>query len=290
MLQVWIDGDLVPADAARVSVYDRGFRSGEGVFETLRAYGDHPFRLDAHAARAVSGARFVGFELEPERLRAAVTATAGANLAAFGGDDSVVRLTATPGRLDPDTPFPGSGDGPPTLVVTSHRLALPAQLYRRGVTATAVPWSRELPSVKAVSYLAATVAGRHARAQGADEALLTDAHGHILEGANANLFLVHDGRLLTPPADAGILAGVTRGVVLEVARAEGYEVEERPVTVSELRTADEAFLTATTRELVPLVRFADDPVGDGVPGPATAALHEAYRAEVRREVAARPDH
>ncbi|MBW3657840.1 MAG: aminotransferase class IV [Actinobacteria bacterium] len=286
MLQVWIDGDLVPAGEARVSVYDRGFRLGEGVFETFRAYGGHVFRRDAHLARAVRGASFLGFELDVDELARAVSRTAEANLPAHDGADSVVRLTATPGRLDPEAPFPGRPVGGPTVVVTSHPLALDPRVHRDGVTATSVPWARELPDVKAVSYLAATVAREHARARGADEALLTDADGAVLEGSGSNVFAVLAGVLVTPPASAGLLAGVTREVVLEVARAQGRQVEERSFAVAELTGADEAFLTATTREVMPLVRVDDVPVGDGRPGPVTAALHEGYRAEVRREAAA----
>ncbi len=146
-----------------------------------------------------------------------------------------------------------------------------------------MPWSRELPEVKAVSYVAATVARQHARRQGADEALLTDTQGRILEGSASNVFAVVDGTLVTPPVSAGLLAGVTRQVVLEVAGDHVAEVVERPLTVAELAAADEAFLTATTRELMPLVRFAGRDLGDGRPGPVTRALHDAYRAEVRRE-------
>lgn len=286
MLQVWVDGALVPAESARVSVYDRGFRSGEGVFETFRAYGPFVFRLDAHLARAISGADFLGFVLDRDELAEGVVRTAAANLDALGGADSVVRLTATPGRLDPASPFPGAPIGGPTVVVTSHELSIPDELYRVGVSATAVPWARELPEVKAVSYLAATVARRTAREQGADEALLTDAQGRILEGSSSNVFAVRSGVLVTPPVSAGLLAGVTREVVLQAAVTEGIAVEERPLTVAELAEADEAFLTATTREVVPLIRFAGRTIAGGRPGPVTQALHEAYRATVRREAAA----
>lgn len=286
MLQVWMDGELVPAAEARVSVYDRGFRLGEGVFETFRAYGGHVFRLTAHLERAVRGASFLGFELDGSSLAAAVTGTAAANLDSHGGRDSVVRLTATPGRLDPDAPFPGVPVGGPTVVVTSHPLVIDPRIHAEGLTATAVPWSRELPDVKAVSYLAATVAREHARARGADEALLTDPDGHVLEGSSSNVFAVLDGVLVTPPTSAGLLAGVTRGVVLEVAAAAGVPVAERPLPLDELVAADEAFLTGTTREVMPLVRVGERAVGDGRPGPVTRSLHDGYRAEVRREAAA----
>lgn len=282
-MQAWIDGELVPAREARVSVFDRGFRSGEGVFETFRAYGSHVFRRDDHIRRATAGADVLGFELDASVLSEAVEATIAANLDALDGQDSVVRLTATPGQLDPDAPWPSRTVEGPTIVVTSHPLAVDDDLHREGVSATAVPWSRELPSVKAVSYLSAAMARRQAQAQGAYEALLTDDRGHVLEGASSNVFAVTRGTLVTPPLSAGLLAGVTRSVVLEVAAADDLTVEERPLTLADLTTADEAFLTATTREVIPLVRVAGQRIGTGRPGPITQAIHEGYRATVRRE-------
>lgn len=284
MLQVWVGDGLVPADEAVVSVYDRGFRSGEGVFETLRAYGVHPFRLAAHLDRATAGAHALGFDL-PARdlLEEAVRTTASANIDHHAGHDSAVRLTLTPGVLDPEAALGAPAAGHPTVVVTSHPLADDAAAARDGVEATAVPWSRELPDVKSVSYLSAAQARRRARELGVHEALLTDTTGHVLEGSFSNVFAVRRGRLRTPPTSAGILAGVTRGVVLEVAAALGLPVDEEPLTLEELVRADEAFLTASTRELIPLVRVTGRTVGDGRPGPVTAALHEGYRDEVRRE-------
>jgi branched-chain amino acid aminotransferase len=282
-LLAWVDGHLIPADQATVSAYDRGFRGGEGVFETLRAYGDHPFRLQAHAKRAVAGAAELGFTLELDTLVQAVSTTASANLAALDGEDSVVRLTASAGPLDPDSPFPGAPVGRPTVVVTSHRLVLEPQLQAHGGTVATVALARELPHVKAVSYLVALTARRRARERGADEALLTTDDGRVLEAAAANVFAVVDGGLLTPPTREGLLAGVTRSVVLEVAATRGIPVEERPLLLDELLRADEAFLTATTREVVPLVGIDDQQVGDGTPGPVTKILQVAYREEVARE-------
>jgi branched-chain amino acid aminotransferase len=282
-LVAWVDGALVPAGQATVSAYDRGFRSGEGVFETFRAYGDHVFRLDAHLRRAIAGAGELGFSPGPhDELARAVRRTAAANLAAFDGADSVVRLTVSAGAIDPRSPFPGRPLGTPTIVVTSHALAPPAA-GGPGARAVAVPLARELPHVKAVSYLVAVTARRRAREAGADEALLTDADGHVLEGSSTNVFAVRDGGLVTPPLDAGLLAGVTRSVVLEVAATLGLPVDARPLPLDELVGADEAFLTATTREIVPLVAVGDRLIGDGRPGPVTAAVHDGYRAEVARE-------
>jgi branched-chain amino acid aminotransferase len=286
-LQAWVDGRLVPARTATISAYDRGFRSGEGVFETLRAYGDHVFRLDAHLRRAIAGATELGFSPGPHgELARAVRSTAETNLAALAGADSALRLTISAGTIDPESPFPGAAVAGPTVVVTSHRLTLDPGQHRHGVRALAVPLARELPHVKAVSYLVAVTARRRAKAEGADEALLTSPDGHVLEGASTNVFAVIDGRLVTPPTDAGLLAGVTRAVVLEVAARRQLPVEIRPLPLADLLAASEAFLTATTREVVPLVGVGDRAIGTGQPGPVTAAVLDGYRAEVERERAA----
>ena len=280
MLQVWVDDRLVPADQAVVSVYDRGFRTGEGVFETLRAYGQHVFRLAAHLERARAGAEELGFDPGPtDRLAEAVRATAAANHEALDGADSALRLTISAGLIDPESPIPGRGVGPPTVVVTSHPLAASAE----GATAVTVPLARELPHVKAVSYLVAVTAKRRARELGADEALLTDGQGHVLEGATSNVFAVVDGTLVTPPTGAGLLAGVTRAVVLELTDQLGVPSQERALSLAELLQADEAFLTSTTRELVALTEVDGRAIGTSGAGELLGRLHGAYAAEVARE-------
>jgi branched-chain amino acid aminotransferase len=278
----WVDDRLVDAAQAVVSVYDRGFRSGEGVFETFRSYGTHPFRLAAHLDRAAAGASVLGFPLpRREVLTEALLRTAEAN---SDGDDLVLRLTVTAGRIDPDSPFPGRPVGSPTTVVTAHPLLVPPETYERGVRAVLVTRTREVPDVKAVSYLAASLARQEARARGADEALLLGADGTILEGSYSNVFAVTTAGLITPPLRAGILPGVTRAVVIELAERAGMHVHHRPLRPDDLVGADEAFLTATTRELVPLVAVGSDLVGGGQPGEVTRSLHADYRDEVSREI------
>ena len=277
----WVDTGLVPLAEARVGVLDQGFRTGEGVFETLRAYQGHPFRLAAHLDRAADGARRLGFAVPARNdVERAVQATIDANrdLAV----DLAVRITLTPGPLDPSTPWPPVPIGRPTLVVTAHALH-DRPRDRDGVTAWTVGWGREVAEVKAVSYLASSLARRVAARAGADEALLTDGRGHVVEGATSNVFAVTGGRLHTPPTDGELLAGVTRATVLELAPAAGLTVEEAPLSVAALQDAAEAFLTASTREVVPLVRVDGTAVGDGRPGPVTARLRAAYRAAVERE-------
>lgn len=286
-LQAWVDDGLVPLERASVNVLDQGFRSGEGVFETMRAYGGHTFRLARHLDRATAGATRLGFEIPPaEGLADAVHATVRAN--AHVSDDLAVRLTVTPGPLDPHAPWPMSSLGQPTVVVTAHALTPSPALYRAGVRAVTVPWMREIPEVKSVSYLAASMARRRARAFGADEALLCDTHHHVVEGATSNVFIVVDGRLLTPPTGSGLLAGVTRATVLELAGTEGLPVAEVPVARTTLYGADEVFLTASTREVVPVVRVDDTTIGTGHPGPVARRLLAAYHACVAREAGQDP--
>lgn len=279
----WVDGRLVPLADASVHVLDPGFRTGEGVFETMRAYGDHVFRLDAHLTRAAAGADRLGFA-PPTRdeMAAAVRSVVAATRRALDDpDDLVVRMTLTPGPLDPAADWPLRSLGRPTMVVTTHRLVLDPAIHGAGITAVCVPWVRTHPEVKTVSYLASTLARRRAAAAGADEALLTDDDGTVAEGAGSNVFAVVDGHLVTP--DAGVLPGVTRDVVLDVAEAVGHPVVRRDLTRDELLGASEAFVTASTREVVPLVRVDDQPIGDGSPGSVTTAVLAAYRAEVERE-------
>ncbi len=279
-LHVWIDGQLVDPDDARVSVYDVGFRGGEGVFETLRVYGTHPFRLEPHVARAVAGAATVGFALDPEVLHRAVRATISANTAYFDGEDHALRLTASAGRLDPFSAFPGTRIDEPMVVVTSH----PLRLASDGVRAVTVAAVRDLPQVKATSYLTAITARRQAIEQAADEALLTTADGNILEGTSTNVFAVVAGTLVTPPVRDGLLAGVTRAVILELATAHNLPHEVRSLHVDELLAAEEAFVTASVRGIVPLVQVDGQPIGALTsPGSITARLIDAYHDAVRHE-------
>lgn len=288
-LRTWVDGRLVGADRASVSVHDRGFRGGEGVFETLRVYDGHVFRIDAHLERALRGAGRLDIDVPTDgeatpvaRLRAALTATVEANREVTGGE-AALRLTLTPGAVDPATPFPGDPTGVPTTVVTCHPVTEDPGRRRDGVAVVTVPWSRPLSEVKSLSCLPAIQARRRARSRGAHEALLTGADGQILEGATSNVFALVDDRLVTPPCDAGILPGVTRRVVLEIAGRLGLPTDERAVDRGLLTRADEVLLTSTVREVVPVVAVDGDPVGGGAPGPVARDLWVAYRGEVERE-------
>ncbi len=286
---VWLDGQVLPAEQARVSVYDRAFRSGEGVYETLRVDDGHAFRLDQHVERARRGAAALGLTIDVSTLRQAVAEVAAANRRQRPGTDGVVRLTISAGEMDPALPVPGTPIGTPTIVATWHPLAHAAGTLPPPVTAVTVPGARPHPHIKSVSSLPALLAVREARERGADQALWVGDDDHVLEAATANIVAVVDGQLWSPPADLGLLPGVTLDVVLELAPSLGLTVERRALARPVLLEADEAMLTSAGRGVVPLVAVDDVPIGDGTPGPIWRRLHDAYRAEAARERGAAQD-
>jgi branched-chain amino acid aminotransferase len=284
---VHLDGRLVDEADARISVFDRGLLYGDGVFESMRAVGGRIFRLEAHLDRLERSASLAEFEGLPPR--AVLASDLRRLLEANGLRDARLRLTLTrgPGR---------TGDylhasGPPTRIATAAPFSgLDPRLYAEGV-ALAVVGRRAVPAevldaaIKTTSRLPAVLARREAARAGAFEAAVLDAAGHLTEGTTSNIFLVREGRLLTPAADGAALPGVTRAVVLEAAHAAGIPVEERPLPASLLGEADEIFLTNTSWEVLPVTRVDGRPAGGGTPGPLSAALLAGYRERVRRECA-----
>jgi branched-chain amino acid aminotransferase len=282
---VSLDGRLVPPDQAVVSVLDRGFLLGESVYEVLRTYGGTPFEEGPHLARLAGSARLAALPLpwDEARLGAEVRRAVSASL---GGDppdpaaapwnvgERSARLVVTRGGGEA---APGV---PPRVIVIAEPLrAPPRAAYRDGVAAILSPVDRggDEPAAKTGARLAHARAQRAAREAGAHEALFLGSDGTVTEGASSNLFAVRGGRLLTPPLEAGLLAGVTRAVVLRLARAAGLPVTEERLDPAALRTADELFITSTAREVLPVVRLEGAPVGDGRPGPVTRRLHAAFR-------------
>lgn len=277
---VMIDGQVVPSEHARVSVFDRGFLYGDSVFESLRSYRGVPFALDEHLARLARSAERVAIAL-PVGLGALRSEVLHA-LAVHGVPDSYLRLTLTRGigrslGLDPEL----AEESLRVVVVTD--LARPAdEIYELGISA--ITYRAERPSdvagvadAKIGNYLLAVMAMRAARIQGAGEALIEDHQGRILEGAASNVFAVFSGILVTAPESAPILSGITRGHVLALARAAGLGIQLRALGKRELATADEVFVCSSLRELVSVVSVDGQLVGNGSPGPVTRALLGAYR-------------
>jgi branched-chain amino acid aminotransferase len=292
-----IDGVLVPSGEARVSVFDRGFLYGDSVYEVVRTYRGRPFELAAHLRRLAHSAERIGLDLpwDARRTGAEIQRT----IEAARGEDPVdaaaapwnageryarVVMTRGSGEIGLD---PALAVDPKAIVIVLPLRAPPLSDYREGVKVCVVevenvPARAVAPTAKTGNYLSHVLALREARARGAHEALMVDRDGFVTEGTTCNVFAVRGGAVLTPPLRAGILEGVTRGIVLELARELGAPVREEPIRPAHLEAAEEVFLTSTAREVLPVTRLGDRPVGGGRPGPVTSRLHAAYRARAER--------
>lgn len=279
-----VDGHIVPADEARVSVLDNGFTFGDGVYETLRTYAGRPFRLDRHLERLRGSAARLGIALAlgDGELRRRLEAL----LARAANPESYIRLIVTRGVGDISYNF-DRVKGPTVVMAVKPFPAYPEHHFRDGVDAIVSSIRRNHPqaldpAIKSCNLLNNILAVREAQARGVGEAILLNQKGDVAEGASTNVFAVRAGALVTPPLDAGILAGITRDVVIEMGRRRGLDVREERLALSALLGADEAFLTSTTRELAPIRSVDGRPIGSGRPGPTTLALLSAFRAEAAR--------
>jgi len=294
-----IDGTLLAPAEARISVLDRGFLSGDQVYEVLRTYGLRPFELDAHLARLARSAARIALPLpwDGERTAREVARTlAGARGVAppaegeapWNRNERTVRVVMTRGAGEAGAAL-GVDPGPRAIVLVQPLRGPPASAYREGVRCilARARAPRGDPQAKTGRHLAEAVAGEEARAAGAHEALLVDGRGLVTEGASSSLFVVKAGRIETPPLDVGILAGVTRHLVLGLARRAGIEVAELPLETQDLAEADEIFITSTTREVLPVTVLGVAPVGAGRVGPVTTRVHALFRAQADAAAEAR---
>ncbi len=285
MSTVYLNGAFLPKSEASISVDDRGFLLGDGVYEVTPFYGGTPFRMDRHLARLRKGLEWMRIDVDVSALEDVHRALIARNdLERI--DRSLVYLQITRGSA-PRTHYFPEGDVTPTVYAYAKSWERPADdVWNEGFTAVTVPdrrWSRV--DVKTVCLLPNVLAFQAARDAGADDAILV-RDGVALEGAHQNLWGVFDGTVVTHPKTNHILPGVTRGVVLELAREAGLPVEERPIQVEELAAADELFFTGTTGEVRPCVKVDGRPVGDGRVGTVTRSLSDAFLARVDRAVRA----
>jgi branched-chain amino acid aminotransferase group I len=275
---IYLNGQLVPRSEAKLSPFDHGFLYGYGLFETMRAYNGHIFRLDRHLTRLRCSAqslslanRLAAFDLED-----ACTRTLGANKL----KDARLRLTISAGEGDM-TPDPGTYSSPTVLVTAQNLVPLPPEKYKSGFKAALSSLRRNsqspLSRLKSTCYMENILARMAARAAGCDEAILLDEQGYLAEGSTTNIFLVSKGELITPSLESGVLPGITREAVLEIARTSNIKATERWVQLNELIEAEEAFLTNSILELMPLTWFEGKPIGTGKLGQLTKKLRPAYR-------------
>ena len=283
MATIWIDGEWHDRMTARVSVFDHGLLYGDGVFEGIRVYAGKIFKLQAHLDRLYDCAHAILLSIPiPKSEFATVLEEA---VKRSGLKEAYIRPIVTRGQgdlgIDP------RNCGTPTLIVIVDRITIwPPERYDLGlsvVTAgTPIPHRESLsPRIKSLNYLCHAMAKMEANVAGADEALMLDNTGHVAEGTGQNIFILKGRVLRTPPLHAGILAGVTRAVVMDLAREAGCEVREEMLNRFDVYTADEAFLTGTASEIAPIRSYDGRTVGSGKAGPVTRDLMTRFQAYAR---------
>jgi branched-chain amino acid aminotransferase len=279
-----MDGKFLDRDTAMVSVFDHGLLYGDGVFEGIRAYNQRVFRLERHLDRLFNSAKAVWLEIPMDK--AAMGRMVEAAVAKSGLQDAYIRLVVTRGIGD-------LGMDPrkcpkPTVFCIVDTIALwPADRYEKGLTcmtaATPISHKETLPPrVKSLNYLSHILAKIEGIAAGADEVIMLDTAGFVAEASGMNLFAFTDGALKTPPAYAGILRGITRDAVMELARDANYAVEEIPLNRYDLYTAQEVFFSGTAAEVVAVTKLDGRVIGSGRQGPVTRDLATRFRALATR--------
>jgi len=277
-LLIYIDGEYYPKSNAKISVYDHGLLYGDGVFEGIRAYNGVVFKLKEHIDRLYRSARVIMLDIlltKEEMIKAVLQTLRENNLR-----DAYIRLIVTRGVGDLGLD-PRKCSKPTVIVITDVIKLHSTEAKERGIRAMIV-WVKRDPvdatshEVKSLNYLNSILGKIEANIAGFDEAICLDKNGHLSEGIGENLFIVKNGKVLTPPTSTGALVGITRDVVMKLAEKLGYEAIEKTVTPTDLFTADEAFFTGTAAEVVPIVEVNKRIIGDGTPGPIIRRLMQEF--------------
>ena len=279
-MKIYIDGKYYDQKNAKISVFDHGLLYGDGIFEGIRAYNGRVFKLTEHIDRLFYSAKAILLKIprsHGEIVRAVVETCRRNKIR-----DGYVRLLVTRGAgtlgLNPNR------CKNPSIIIIADKIQLyPAELYQRGMEIITVPTTRNLhsalnPAIKSLNYLNNILAKIEANNAGCEEAIMLNAEGFVSECTGDNIVIVKAGQMLTPPLSAGALYGITRGVVIELAREEGLTVAEPNLTRYDLFNADECFLTGTGAELIPIVKIDGRVIGAGKPGPITRRLVDKYHA------------
>jgi branched-subunit amino acid aminotransferase/4-amino-4-deoxychorismate lyase len=297
---IYLNGQLIPRSVAKLSPFDHGFLYGYGLFETMRAYNSHIFRLDRHLTRLRRSAESIGLThsiLSTDEGKQSLKAACMETLEVNKLKDARLRLTVSAGEGDM-TPDPGTCSNPTVLITARNLIPPPPEKYGAGFKAVLSFLHRNsqspLSRLKSTCYIENILARMTAKAAGCDEAILLNERGYLAEGSTSNVFLVKKSPsieakgwvkvLTTPCLESGILPGITRETVLEIARASNIEAQERQVELKELIEAEEAFVTNSILELMPLTCFDGKPIGTGKPGELTKELLAAYRKTVDEAV------
>ena len=284
-LLIYIDGEYYPESEAKISVFDHGFLYGDGVFEGIRSYNGIVFKLREHVDRLYYSARAIMLSIpmtKDEMIEAVLETLRKNNL-----KDAYVRLVVTRGKGDLGLD-PRKCPKPSVIIIAVPLLQLYDEEKREKGMSMVIAWVRRdsvdatTHEIKSLNYLNSILAKIEANNVGADEAIILDQHGLVSEATAENIFIVKGNRIITPPAASGPLPGITANVVKEIAQSLGYEVIEKGITVAELYGADEAFVTGTAAEVMPIREVNKRRIGEGKMGPVTRKILEKFR-EVTRD-------
>ena len=278
-LEIYVGGEFVPEEDAKVSVYDHGLLYGDGVFEGIRVYKRNVFMLDAHLKRLYNGARVIMLEIpmSAEDLKAKVCETIERN----GIEDGYVRLVVTRGKGDLGL-SPSKTANPNIIIIAATIKIYPDEVYEHGLKLVTVSTRRNnpdslSPQIKSLNYLNHILAHLEVLHAGVDEGLVLNDAGYITECVVDNFFIVLDGAVITPPTNSGALNGITRMVVFQICGELGIPIREEQLSLVECYTSDECFLTGTAAEIAPVTYIDDRPIADGKPGPVTAKLMKEFK-------------
>jgi branched-chain amino acid aminotransferase group I len=273
---VYLNGSLIPHSQAFISVMDYGFLYGFGLFETMRAYRGQVFRLERHLSRLAHSAQILRLPIRALALKDAVADTIRANQLS----EARIRVTVSIGEGGM-IPNPSTCSKPTVLILAEHYKPYREQIYQKGFSAVVSSIRRNsqspLSRLKSANYLESMLVRQEARAAGVDEALCLNEKGFLAEASMSNIFLVTGGILRTPHEESGILPGITREIVLELASQLGINTIEQDISLVELSQAEEAFLASSLVEIMPLTKVAGKPIGPGRPGPITQRLMVVYK-------------
>jgi branched-chain amino acid aminotransferase len=286
---VFVNGTIADADRASVPVFDHGFLFGEGIYETLRTYGREPFLFDRHLRRLRHSASMLALDVpwsdadllaDVRRTMAAQPGLTGSS----GAEEAYIRILVTRG-VGELSYNPAACPQPSLVIIVKPFPGQPERTFSQGIKIALVSVRRNHPQalnpqIKSNNLINNALAMQEAIRRDAEEALMLNQAGELAECAQSNVFLVHGGVVRTPPLSAGLLPGVTREYVLELAASLGLDAREGRLTPDDLQAADEAFITGTTREVTPVVAVDNHRVGAGTPGPITTKLLAEFRARV----------